>query len=210
MTTIDFLDPRVRTDFATFVSRARPVSVDGAVRIQTLGPMLVLTVAVLRQSGPLGEGSVLGMRIMPVAGGEPVETTVPIAAVADRLARRAGDGVTFALPPTTLSTPWAGDTPPRGGWDRVGEIDCTDLERVAKAGIEAITRGAPEGSGALAVDALRRRVWGAPTDTVPPVPAGMAFAAYTLGFTQQGEPASVTTHGQWTRLSTSRGHVLAR
>ncbi|WP_347351757.1 hypothetical protein [Intrasporangium sp.] len=209
-TTIDFLDPRVRTDFGTFISRARPISIDGAVRIRTLGPMLVLTVAVLRHSGLPGEGSVLGMRIMPVAGGDPVDTTVPIAAVADRLARRSGEGATFALPPTTLSTLWANDTPPRGGWERVGEIDCTDLDRVAKEGIAAVTHGAPEGSGALAVDELRRRVWGVPTDTVPPVPAGMAFAAYALGFTSPGEPASVTMHGQWTRLSTSRGHVLAR
>ncbi len=208
--TIDFLDPRVRTDFATFISRARRVSIDGAVRVQTLGPMLVLTVAVLDSAGPGGEQIVLGMRIMPVAGGEPVDSTVPIAAVSDRLARRVNEGATFAIPPTTLSTSWADLTPPRGGWERVGEIDCTDLDEAARAGIEMVARGAPEGSGALAVAELRRRVWSEPTATVPPVPSGMAFAAHVLGFTQAGEPAVVAMHDRWTRVSTSRGHVLAR
>lgn len=209
MTAIDFHDARVHADFGTFIARARHVSVDGAVRIQTLGPMLVLTVAVLDAAGLLGEGRVLGMRIMPVAGGEPVDATVPIAAVSDRLAR-ATSGTTFSVPPTTVRPPWAGVTPPRGGWERVGEVDCTELDRAAKQGIEAVARGVPEGAGSLAVEQLRRQVWGEPTDTVPPVPSGMAFAAHALGFTHPGERASVTMHGPWTRLSTSRGHVLAR
>ena len=209
MTEIEFTDARVRADFATFVARARHVSVDGAVRIQTLGPMLVLTVAVLDAAGLLGEGRVLGMRVMPVAGGAPVDATVPIAAVSDRLAR-ATQGTAFPIPPTTVNPAWAGITPPRGGWERVGEIDCADLDRAAKEGIETVARGVPEGAGSLVVGELRRRVWSEPTDTVPPVPSGMAFAAHTLGFTHAGERAAVTMHGPWTRLSTTRGHVLAR
>lgn len=206
--TIDFLDPYVRADFGTFISRARRVTVDGAVRIQTLGPMLVLTVAVLDSTSPEGEGTVLGMRVMPVAGAEPVDTTVPIAAVSDRLARRAPEGAGFAVPPTTLSTSWADFVPPRGGWERVGELDCTDLEEAAKRDMEVVARGVPEGAGVRAVTELRRRVYARPTETVPPVPSGMAFAAYMLGFTQPGELAVVAMHGRWTRLSMSRGHVL--
>jgi hypothetical protein len=209
VTAIEFNDPRVQADFATFIGRARRVSVDGAVRIQTLGPMLVLTVAVLEAAGLLGEGRVLGLRVMPVAGGDLVDVTVPIAAVSDRLAR-ATAGTTFPLPPTTVTPSWSGMSAPRGGWERVGEIDCSDLDRAAKHGIEVVARGVPEGAGSLVVDELRRRVWSEPTETVPPVPSGMAFAAHTLGFTHPGEPASVTMHGPWTRLSTTRGHVLAR
>jgi hypothetical protein len=209
VTTIEFNDPRVQADFGTFIARARHVSVDGAVRIQTLGPMLVLTVAVLDAAGLLGEGRVLGMRVMPVAGAAPVDATVPIAAVSDRLARSTGES-SLPVPPTTLTPAWAGVTPPRGGWERVGEVDCADLDRAARRGIEAVARAVPEGAGSLAVEDLRRRVWTEPTDTVPPVPSGMAFAAHTLGFTHPGELASVTMHGPWTRLSTTRGHVLAR
>jgi hypothetical protein len=209
VTTIEFNDERVQADFGTFIGRARHVSVDGAVRIQTLGPMLVLTVAVLEAAGLLGEGRVLGMRIMPVAGGAPVDATVPLAAVSDRLAR-ATTGTTFPIPPTTVSPAWAGMTPPRGGWERVGEVDCTDLDQAARRGIEAVAHAVPDRAGSLAVEEVRRRVWSEPTETVPPVPSGMAFAAHTLGFTHPGEQASVTMHGPWTRLSTSRGHVLAR
>lgn len=58
--------------------------------------------------------------------------------------------------------------------------------------------------------ALRRRVWGAMSETVPPIRAGLAFGAHVLGFLREGEPATVATCGRWTRLSTSRGHVLVR
>ena len=48
------------------------------------------------------------------------------------------------------------------------------------------------------------------SDTVPPIAAGLAFGAHVLGFTTAGETASIAAHGRWTRLSTSRGHVLVR
>lgn len=209
MTVIDLGDQRRWADLGTFVARARRVSVDGAVRLQTFGPILVLTVAVLEPSGLLGEGSVLGMRVMPVAEGAPIDVTVPIPAVSDRLAREAA-GTRLSVPPMTIGPSWSGVAPPRSGWERVGEIDCTELDRAARHGIELVARGVPEGAGSLVVAEVRRRVWGEPTGTVPPVPAGMAFAAHTLGFTRSEERASVTMHGGWTRLTTTRGHVLAR
>jgi hypothetical protein len=210
MTQLDFLDPRVRADFATFVGRARQASTDGALRIQRFGPTLVLTVAVLPSAGVLAEGAVLGLRIMPVEDGEALDVTVPIAAVSDRLARPATSGTAFPMPPTTLNPTWSGISPPRGGWEPVGEVASADLDRVALAGIEEITRAVPEPLGNLAVQAVRREVWARSTDTVPPVRSGMAFAAHVLGFTHPGEQASVTMHGVWTRLSLTRGHVLTR
>ncbi|MFD1213263.1 hypothetical protein ACFQ36_14565, partial [Arthrobacter sp. GCM10027362] len=61
---------------------------------------------------------------------------------------------------------------------------------------------------------LRSAVWGAamavpPESAAPPVPAGAAFAALGLGFLD-GQDVPVFTSGRWTRLSTSRGHVLVR
>ena len=60
-----------------------------------------------------------------------------------------------------------------------------------------------------AVTALRQRVWGRPTTTTPPVPAGSAFAAYALGFLTGG-PVRVFAHGRWTGVATDAGHVLVR
>jgi hypothetical protein len=48
------------------------------------------------------------------------------------------------------------------------------------------------------------------SDTVPPIAAGLAFGAHVLGFVVPGEPAALAAQGRWTRLSTTRGHVLVR
>ena len=76
-------------------------------------------------------------------------------------------------------------------------------------GIAEIAQGAPEGSGAVAVAALRQRVWARDSHTTPPIPSGAAFAAYALGFLTE-ESAQVFAHGRWTRVSTVTGHVLVR
>lgn len=209
---IDFGDPRGLTDLATFVGRARVAVPDGAVRLQVPVPgVLVVTVAVIEGAGLLGEGTVLGLRAVPVREAGPgIDATVTFASVNDRLARHRAGETTLSVPPTTVSPSWAGLTPPREGWERVGSLDAADVTAVAESGIAAIAEGTPEGAGGAAVTGLRRRVWGAMSETVPPIAAGLAFGAHVLGFVREGEPAAVATCGRWTRISTSRGHVLAR
>jgi hypothetical protein len=79
--------------------------------------------------------------------------------------------------------------------------------------------GAPEGSGAHAVDALRRRVWARtalevataqPTEDTVPVVAGAAFGAHVLGFLPETGQASLLRSGPWMRLSLPAGHILVR
>ncbi len=209
---IDFGDARGLTDLATFVGRARVAAPDGAIRLQVAGPtLLVLTVAVLEGVGLMGEGTVLGLRAVPIrAASAPIDATVTFASVNDRLARLGGGQTQLSVPPTTVSPPWAGLTPPREGWERVGALDALEVKSIAEQGIAAVAQGTPEGAGAAAVSALRRRVWGAMSDTVPPIAGGLAFGAHALGFAREGEPVAVATCGRWTRLSTSRGHVLVR
>ena len=85
-----------------------------------------------------------------------------------------------------------------------------EMNAVARQGISEIASGAPSEAGGHAVTALRRQVWGRASATTPPVPAGGAFAAYALGFSQPGTQVTVWAHGRWTRLSTPAGHVLIR
>ena len=66
-------------------------------------------------------------------------------------------------------------TPPRAGWEPVGPSTATALVEAARAGSPR-RQGAPGGSGGHAVTDLRRGL-GRLTDTMPPVPAGAAFAA---------------------------------
>jgi hypothetical protein len=179
------------------------------VRLQVLGGLLLATVAVIEGSGLMGDGTVLGMRAVGVAPSDALDTTVSFASVSDRLARDDG-GAVLSVPPTTVRAPWSGLTPPRDGWEPVGQLDGEAVDSVARQGISQVAQGTPDGAGGHAVDALRRRTWGAMSDTVPPIAAGLAFGAHVLGFTVAGEPASVSANGRWTRLSTARGHVLVR
>ena len=206
---IDFGDPRGLADLGTYLARARKANPDGAVRLQVLGDLLLTTVAVIEGSGLMGDGTVLGLRVVAIAPSDSLDSTVSIASVTDRLARDEGASV-LSVPPTTVRAPWSGLTPPRDGWEPVGELNGEVVDSIARQGISQVAEGTPGVAGGHAVDALRRRTWGAMSDTVPPIAAGLAFGAHVLGFTVTGEPATISAHGRWTRLSTARGHVLVR
>jgi hypothetical protein len=203
-----FPDPQGLADLGAYVRRARVADEDGAVRLQASGTVLAAYVSMLPGAGLMGEGAVLGLRAMDLAEPADVDATVPLAAVLDRLARDSGR--VLPVPPTTVRVPWAALSPPRSGWERVGVLAAGDVNAVARQGIAEIANGAPSESGGHAVTALRRHVWGRATTTTPPVPAGGAFAAYALGFSEPGTEVTVWTHGRWTRLSTPAGHVLIR
>jgi hypothetical protein len=212
MTSLRLADDETLADLGTLVARARSVDPDGAIRLQAHGRTLAAYVGVLPGTGLLAEGAVIGLRTMPLAEESDVDATVSLAAVSDRLARRdgtAGPGV-LDVPPVTVRAAWAAVAPPRGGWERVGSLAADVVNEAAREGIEQVAQGTPAQAGGHAVAALRQRVWQQATATVPPFPAGGAFAAYVLGFTPPGTEVTVFAHGRWTRLSTPAGHVLVR
>ena len=223
-------------DLATYVRRAARLDGEGAIRLQAsagVRPVLAAWVCVLPGHGLLRSGLVLGLRTMALAGwddghgggrdvgagadadGTPratgLDTTVPLAGLTDRFARRAATGdasTTLSLPPTTLAPAWAAQSPPRGGWEPMGGIPAAELAEVAQAGIAEVATGAPEGSGAAAVEALRAQVWGRRMESCG-VPAGAALDVHALGFARP-EPATVHRSGPWWRVSTPIGHVVLR
>jgi hypothetical protein len=210
VTELDLGSPRALADLATFVGRAKQANPDGAVRLQLMGPLLVTTVAVIEGSGLLGEGTVIGLRAVRVAAEGELDATVALAAVSDRLARADSMTRTLPVPPAQVRVPWAALAAPRTGWEPVGTLSSEMVDSIARQGITQVAEGTPDGAGGQAVAALRRRVWSAMSETVPPIAAGLAFGAHVLGFTAAGDDAVVAAHGRWTRLSTSRGHVLVR
>lgn len=211
MSELHLADHETLQDLATYIARARSADADGAVRLQAAGRTLAAYVGVLPGRGLMAEGAVIGLRAMPLAQPAELDTTVPLAGVTDRLARRDNvDAATLPVPPTTVNAGWAAVAPPRSGWQPLGEIATDELERVALAGIREIAEGAPEGSGSHAVTALRAAVWGREAATRPPVTAGAAFAAHVLGFLGSAAAAQVFGNGRWLRLSTPAGHVLVR
>ena len=212
MTALRFPDAETLADLGTLVARAKSVDPDGAIRLQAHGRTLAAYVGVLPGSGLLAEGAVVGLRTMPLAEESDVDATVSLAAVSDRLARRDGTPGAAALevPPVTVRAAWAAVAPPRSGWERVGSLAADVVNEAAREGIEEVAQGTPAQAGGHAVTSLRQRVWQRDTTTVPPFPAGGAFAAYVLGFTPPGTEVTVFMQGRWTRLSTPAGHVLVR
>lgn len=204
-------DADTRADLVTYVGRARQLDGDGAMRLQAVGTVLAAWVGVLPGHGLRREGTTLGLRVLPLAEPAELDVVVPMAGLADRFARET-HGTELSVPPTEVRAGWAAVSPPQGGWQQVGEVSVQTLQDVAARGIAEVTSGAPEGSGAHAVDALRRFVWSRPipaTAELEGLPSAVAFASYTLGFAV-GQTAQVYASGRWHRVTTSVGHVLVR
>lgn len=202
------------TDLATFVSRAQRIDPSGSARLVAIGALLAAYASPVNGSGG---PTVLALRVQPLLEEAELDITVPLVALSDRFARllRSTGDWELSLPPTQAVGPsWAGLSPPRTGWAPVGELTADDVTDAARLGGEEIVSGAPEGSGAAAVARLRALVWGRPLtraggDPVD-VPSGAAFVLDAMGFVTPGETVPVHAHGSWRRVSTARGHVLAR
>ena len=155
----------------------------------------------------------------------------------DRLAR---PELTFALPVAESGIAWAGVSAPRSGWERVGAVSASELEAIARAGIDEIAGS--NGLGTIIVTRARRDVWGRPvfsaaatTASIDPAavdPAAndqasndqasvedpvagvnlVAGAAFAaFGLGFLGEDAPVLSRSaKWLRLTTTRGHILVR
>jgi hypothetical protein len=220
-------DAAALADLATFLGRAARVDPDGAARLVGHGDVLAVYVSPVHGGGG---PTVLGLRTTGLAVASDVDCTVSIAALADRFARLRSasapapdpaEPVSLPLPPMEAAgVAWAGMVPPRWGWDAVGLVEPAVLRAAAAAGIQEVAAGAPTGSGANAVTRLRALVWGRQLVSGPggDVPAGMAFALVALGFLTEAEvevepeaePLALYRSGPWARLTSSRGHVLAR
>lgn len=220
MSSLLLADAETRADLATFMSRARVLDEEGAVRLLSAGRALATYVCAVPGSGLMGDGTVLGLRVFALApasaGAGDVDVTVPIAAMSDRLHRGtdpsdAEGSLAIELPPVTLTPRWAALTPPRTEWSGQGERPAQAVSSVAAQGIQEVTEGAPSGSGASAVMTLRERVWARPAEGLAEAPAGLAFAAQALGFVvEPDEMITIHRSGRWWRLTTRRGHTLAR
>lgn len=186
-------DAAALADLETFVGRARQIDPSGVMRLVAHGSMLAVYAAALHGAGA---PTVLAMRVVTLDEPSGVDTTVPVAALADRFARIArterapgtralvtGDPIRLPLPPDTpTAASWTGLMPPRTGWSVEGVLRVADLRRAARAGIEEVAAGTPAVAGAAAVSKLRATIWGRPLPGSPELPSGAAFAAEAFGF----------------------------
>jgi len=204
-------------DLHTYLQRASRVE-DGSVRLVAASGILAVYTAILYPRGILDESpTVLGLRTFQLFETDDFDVVVPMRSVVDRIVRARGElgeddesrPVTMTRPPEVNTVTWAGISPPRGGWRPLGETDSATLERAARAGIDEVAATIPDGTGEQLVQRVRSEVWGRGVDGLEYVPAGAAFAAFSLGFLGD-DPTALFETGPWTRLSSRRGHVLVR
>jgi hypothetical protein len=207
-------------DLHTYLQRAARVE-DGSVRLVAGGGILAVYTAILYPRGILDESpTVLGLRTFQLFETDDFDVVVPMRSVVDRIVRARGElgelddeaesrPVTMTRPPEVNTVTWAGISPPRGGWRHLGETDAATLERAARAGIDEVAEAIPDGTGEQLVQRVRSEIWGRGIEGLEYVPAGAAFAAFSLGFLGD-DPITVFETGPWTRLTSRRGHVLVR
>lgn len=197
-------------DLQVFLSRAARVE-EGSVRLIAGSGVLAVYCSVFAPAGLLDESAtILGLRT--VALGEPVtfDAVVPVRSLLQRIERaQAEQATTIGLPMEVSTATWAAISPPRGGWQQIGDVAPALLDSAARVGIRDVAAAVPDGVGEQIVRRVRTEVWGRPTPGAEHIPAGSAFAAFALGFIGE-DPVRVYESGPWTRLSTQRGHVLIK
>jgi hypothetical protein len=200
-------------DLTTFMSRAATLGCEH-VRVSAHENALVVSVGVLTRASLLDTTPiVLGVRVFELATPSTLDRVILVRALADRLAH--GDQ-TLPVPPAVPGVSWSGVAPPSGGWEAAGKVSEAELESIAREGIAEVA--GVSGNGTLIVTRVRTEVWSRVRHLSEiDVPAGVAFAAYGLGFLAPDagsapEPpvANVSRSSNWTRFSTPRGHVIVR
>ncbi len=216
--TFTLVDSLALGDLHVFLGRALRVE-DGSVRLIAGSGVLAVYVPVLHPLGLLDESpTVLGLRTFALEGDDEFDAVVPVRSLLARVGGPLGSlstadptaAIVVTVPMEVYTVTWAAISPPRGGWRVLPRIEPEVLEAAARAGIAAVAEAIPEGTGEQIVHRVRTEIWGRPLDSIDYVPAGAAFAAVSLGFLGGNEPVAVFESGSWTRLTTTRGHVLVK
>ncbi len=210
MSTFTLADAPSLDDLQVYLARAARVE-EGSVRLIAGSGVLAVYCSVFAPAGLLDESAtILGLRTLALTEAATFDAVVPVRSLLQRVERAQGEGTTkIGLPMEVNTTTWAAISPPRGGWQLLGEVPTAVLEESARAGIQDVAAAVPDGVGEQIVRRVRSDVWGRPIVGAEHIPSGAAFAAFALGFL--GEDAvRVYETGPWTRLSTQRGHVLVK
>ncbi len=212
---LSLVDSLSLSDLQTFLSRAARVE-EGSVRLISDAGVLAVYTAILYPVGLLDETpTVLGLRTYAVREKDPFDAVVPIRSLLQRVERsvvgseEGTDGPTVTVPMEVNTVTWAGISPPRGGWTPQQSVEPVVLQRAAEAGIAEVAEAVGTETGAQLVQRVRSEVWSRPIEGLEHIPAGAAFAAYSLRFLG-ADPVVIHETGAWSRLTTQRGYVLIK
>jgi len=204
-------------DLQSFVTRAKALDTTG-VRLQVVGDVLAASVSVMHPGG-LGDKvpMVIGMRTFAldfsVNQRFEMDSVFEMDAITDRTHRMIAQGFTeLALPPVEISVMWSAMNAPRSGWAAKAVVDDFDIRKIARDGISRVGESLPEDAGAPVLAKVRADVWAETIGDPGQVefPAGATLGAHSLGFLAPRGETTVSTSGNWIRLSSAGGHVLVR
>ncbi len=221
-------------DLGKYLDRANRMDTKGAVRLRAYGDVLTVYVAPIF-SGDYEEDApiVLGLRTIQLAEATEFDLTVLISdllarvnsvakgevqeeqlSLSDRLLNLTGKGPSkenqIYLDFDLVEVSWSTETPTRTGWEFGGEIPESELTEIARKGIAEVSETLPSSVGGPIAARVRSEIWGRAFDYKFPLPMGSAFVAAGLGFLTEGEIVPWYVSGDWVRLSSEHGHVLAR
>jgi len=221
-------------DLGKYLDRAKRMDPKGAVRLRAYGDVLTVYVAPI-YSGDYEQNAriVLGLRALQLAKSTEFDLTVGIAellervlqvakgeiqeeqlSLADRLINLSGKTSVqeniITLDLDLVQVTWSTETPTRTGWELGGEIPEGELTEIARRGIAEVSETLPSSVGGPIAARVRSEIWGKAFDYKFPLPMGSAFVAAGLGFLTEGEIVPWYVSGDWVRLSSEHGHVLAR
>ncbi len=155
--------------------------------------------------------TVLGMRAVRLSVPAKTQGVYAISALTDRLARMGEELLELSVPPTEVKASWTGQQVPRGGWEQQGILDDDMLVTEALRGMSVVAQALPANAGSPVLKSVRARIWSTTVEGVgTPTPLAVAFGAHALGFLRAGEASTLYSSGQWLRLSSGGGHMLAR
>lgn len=221
-------------DLGKYLDRAIRMDPNGAVRLRAYGDVLTVYVAPIF-SGDYEEDApiVLGLRTLQLSEATEFDLTILISdllarvnsvakgevqeeqlSLSDRLLNLTGKGPSkenqIYLDFESANVSWSTETPTRTGWEFGGEIPESDLTEIARKGIAEVSETLPSSVGGPIAARVRSEIWGRAFDYKFPLPMGSAFVAAGLGFLTEGEIVPWYVSGDWVRLSSQHGHVLAR
>ena len=209
--TLHLPDSESVRDLDTFIDRAGAIE-NESVRLIADGDVLTAWVQVLSPRG-LSDTTptVLGMRGFALSTPAHFDIVVPIESLRARLAspEATGEAHTVTMPATVPSIRWTVTLPPRDGWQTTGTVNASDLKKVARDGIAEVRKGIPTEAEERVVRSVRSQVWGSNIAQAIGLPAGVAFAAVTLGFLS-GRSLPVSIRDPWIRVSSAGGDVIAK
>ena len=217
-------------DLSRYLDRAKRMDPTGAVRLRAYGDVLTVYVAPIYSGEYMKDAPiVLGLRTLQLASPTEFDITVSLAelitlvekndsetqlSLADRLANLTGrqnspeNQICVELDIVDVS--WSVETPTRTGWELGGEISESELTAIARRGVAEVAETLPESVGGPIAARVRSEIWGKAFDYKFPIPMGAAYVAAGLGFLTENEMVSWYTSGDWVRLSSKHGHVLAK